>query len=100
MKHVLPILFSLPTAIILLRFLVGSIFDFAPPNETQEWPPQPRPIPALIVILPIAGFAASEAMMFIRPDDRAWKVATIFNGLPLAFLLLIFTFFWIIGYNG
>lgn len=100
MKYVLPILFSLPTALILLQFLVGPIFDFAAANETEQWPPQPSSLQAFIGFLPFLGFAASVAMVFVKPNAREWKFAAIFTGLPIALLFAILTFFWIIGIEG
>lgn len=101
MKYVLPILFSLPTALILLQFIVGPIFDFSSTsNETQEWPPRPRSMQAFLVFLPFLGFAACVAIVFVKPDAREWKIAAIFTGIPIALLFAMLTFFWVIGYHS
>lgn len=104
MKYLLPILFSLPTAVLVLHTLFGpilfSFFDFAPSNETEEWPPRPSSIQALFVFLPFLGFAASLAMIFVKPNVREWKIAAIFTGLPIALLFAMLTIFWILGIEG
>ena len=68
MKYLLPILFSLPTVILILSFLLGpflySLVGPVPSSIPNEFPPQPNSIDGLIVFLPFLGFAACNCNDF------------------------------------
>lgn len=94
MKYFLPVIFSIPTVVLSLLFLAGV--------ATGEYLVAylPEPLKAISLFLPLVGFAACVAITFIKPNDREWKIAAIFNVLPIAFLLAVSIFFWLIGFNG
>ncbi len=94
MKYLLPVIFTIPTVVLSVLFLAGV--------ATGEYLVAylPEPLQGLSLFLPLVGFAACVAMIFIKPTDREWKIAAIFTALPIALVFLIFLFFWLIGFNG
>jgi len=81
MKFVLPIIFTLPTI-----FVCASAFF----SVVTGLPTIPDSLPidfaSIIIFLPLLGFATSIAMLFIRPNNKAWKVAAVINGIPIAII--------------
>lgn len=53
-----------------------------------------------IVGLSFLAFTACIAMIFVKPGVREWRYAAIFNGIPYGLLMLVFLFFWLIGYHS
>jgi hypothetical protein len=41
-----------------------------------------------IMLLPVIGFAICVAMIFVKSDSREWKIAAIFNAMPIILALL------------
>lgn len=100
MKYLLPIWFSLPTALWCIAILFGIFFGPFQANNPTEFPSLPSNASAFLVILPIVGFAACVAMTFVKQGAREWRYAAIFNGIPIGLIFILFGFFELIGYNG
>ena len=82
MKYLLPTIISIPTvfacAIVVYNQATGTYaLDFLPANWRT-----------LIIILPLFGFAASVAMLFIKENAIEWRIAAIVNAFPFVLVLL------------
>ena len=41
-----------------------------------------------LLLLPVVAFAICVAMIFVKSDSREWKIASIFNAMPIILALL------------
>ncbi|MBX3290838.1 MAG: hypothetical protein KF855_16095 [Acidobacteria bacterium] len=92
MKLLLIFLVSIPTIVLLIALFFGLLTG----NRFFET----ISLPPVLAFLPLVSFAISIAMIFVKPNERKWRYAAIFNCIPLAIILAAVLFFGLIGFNG
>jgi len=87
MKY-LPIIFSIPTALLWIVFIYIQVTG----GDT--------PMGLWLLGLSFLAFTACVAMAFVKPAVKEWRIAAMFTGLPFGLVVLLLIFFALIGYNG
>ena len=92
MRQVAFAILTIPTIVYWAVVLIGAFVN-RPLFETFG-------TPAFLQALPFWNFIVSIALVFVFPNMKEWRVAAIINSIPIASILLLFTFFFVIGYHG
>ena len=83
---------TVPTVVIWATVLIGALLD-RPIFEVLG-------ISRLVGAIPFFNFVTSIALNFVFPNMKEWRIATVVNSIPIGLILLLFTFFFVIGYHG
>lgn len=93
-KSLLPIIISIPTVFVCLMAAYSQATGNHPLDFiSTAWR-------TFVILLPLIAFSISVAMLFTKENSTEWRLAAVFNGIPLGLILLVLLFFALIGYRG